>query len=143
MMFRDLAVATHLIGMALWVGGAAVAAFVAAAGAREGEDGRGALAAAQQAISKIANPGMGLAWLAGLSYLVPNFTTFYAKAGWMHGKLTLVIILSALTGVLAARIRKAATGAKPGSPGLFGGLALGVVVVAGLIVFLGVLKPGA
>src|SRR5690606_30870949 len=80
MMFRDLAVATHLIGMALWVGGAAVAAFVAAAGAREGEDGRGALAAAQQAISKIANPGMGLAWLAGLSYLVPNFTTFYAKA---------------------------------------------------------------
>jgi putative membrane protein len=140
---RELAIATHLLGMALWVGGAAAAAFVAAAGSREGEGGRGAIAAARKAFGTLANPGMALAWLAGLSYLIPNFTTFYAKAGWMHGKLTLLLVLSALTGVLGARMRKAAAGTKPGSPGLFGGLGLGVVVLAALIVFLAMLKPGA
>lgn len=143
MEFRELAIATHLLGMALWVGGAATAAFVAVAGAREGEGGRGAIAAARKAFGMLANPGMGLAWLAGLSFLVPNFTTFYAKAGWMHGKLTLLVVLSAVTGVLGARLRKAAVGTKPGTPGLFGGLGLGVLVIAALIIFLAMLKPGA
>jgi putative membrane protein len=143
MSFRELAIATHLLGMALWVGGVATAAFVAASGAREGESGRAAIAAARKAVLMLATPGLLLAWLAGLSYLVPNFTTFYAKAGWMHGKLTLLIVLTAITGVLTGRLRKAAAGTKPASPGLFGGLGLAVVVLAALIVFLAMLKPGA
>lgn len=143
MNLRELAIATHLLGMALWVGGAAAAAFVAARAAREAEAARGAMTAARTVVSTLVTPGMLLAWVAGLSYLVPNFTTFYAKAGWMHGKLTLLIVLSGVTGVLTARLRKAAAGTKPGSPGLFGGLGLAVIVLAALIVFLAMLKPGA
>ncbi len=142
MMFRNIAIATHLIGMALWIGGAATAAMVAAAAAREGEAGRPTLAAARRAVLFVATPGMLLAWIAGLSYLVPNFTTLYARAGWMHGKLTLLIILTGITGVLTGRLRRGAAGTKPVSPGMMGGLSLAVVVIAALIVFLAVLKPG-
>lgn len=142
MMFRDLAISTHLIGMILWVGGSALAAMIAAAAAREGQAGRATIAAARRAVLMLSTPGMVLTWLAGLSYLIPNFTTIYAKAGWMHGKLTLVVILSGMSGMLTSHLRKAAAGTKPASPGLLGGLGLGFVVLGAVIVFLAIFKPG-
>ncbi len=142
MMFRDLAIATHLIGMIFWVGGASAAAMMAAAAARDGDAGRLTLASARRAVLMLSTPGRLIAWIAGLSYLVPNFTAFYAHAGWMHGKLTLVVIMTGLTGVLTGHLRKAAAGKKPASPGLLGGVGLAIVVTAALIVFLAVLKPG-
>ncbi len=140
--FRGLAIATHLLGMVLWIGGVSAAALIAAAAAREGDAGKPAIAAARRAVLMLATPGMLLAWIAGLSYLVPNFTTFYARAGWMHGKLTLVLVLSAITGVLTGHLRKAAAGKKAASPGLLGGLAIAVVAIMAIVVFLAVLKPG-
>lgn len=142
MLFRDLAVATHLVGMVLWIGGAVTAAVVAASAASEGEAGRPAIAAARRSVLFVATPGMLLAWIAGLSFLVPNFLELYARAGWMHGKLTLLLILSALTGVLTGRLRKAATGTKPASAGLFGGLAIALMLGAAIVVFLAILRPG-
>lgn len=142
MIFRDIAIATHLIGMALWVGGIATAALVAAAAARDAEGSRATLVAARRAVLFLATPGMLLAWVAGLSWLVPNFTTLYARMGWMHGKLTILLVLTAITGVLTGRLRRAASGSKPPSAALFGGLGLAVVVLAAVTVFLAILKPG-
>jgi putative membrane protein len=146
--FRELAIATHLVGMVLWIGGVVAASVVAASAASasaggEGEGGRAALAAARRAVLVVATPGMLLAWLAGLSYLVPNFAELYARAGWMHGKLTAVLVLTGLTGVLTGRLRRAAAGTKPASAGLFGGLALALIVGSAAVIFLAVLRPGA
>ncbi len=141
--FRDLAVATHLVGLIFWMGGIVVAAMIAASAAREGEAGRATIAAARRAVLMVATPGMLLAWIAGLAYLVPNFTTLYARAGWMHGKLTLIVVLSALTGVLSGRLRRTASGAKPASAGFFGGFALAILAASAIVVFLAVLKPGS
>lgn len=142
MHLRELAIATHLLGMILWIGGVSAAAMIAAAAAREGDAGKAAIAAARRAVLVLATPGMLLAWVAGLSYLIPNFTTFYARAGWMHGKLTAVLVLSAITGILSGHLRRAADGKKAASPGLLGGLALTVVAFTAIVVFLAVLKPG-
>lgn len=140
--FRELAIATHLLGMVLWIGGITACALIGAAVAREGEAGRAALAAVRRAALMIASPGMVIAWLAGLAYLVPNFSAIYARQGWMHAKLTIVFVLAGITGVLTGHLRKAAAGKKPASPGLLGGLGLTVVVLAGVVVFLAMLKPG-
>ncbi len=142
MQFRDLAVATHLVGVVLWVGGIVAAAIVGATVAKEGEAGRSALAAARRAVLYAATPGMLLAWIAGLSFLIPHFTDLYARAGWMHTKLTLLLVLTGVTGVLTGRLRKAAAGIKPASSGLFGGLGMTVLLSAAVIIFLATLQPG-
>jgi putative membrane protein len=143
-LFRDVAVATHLIGVILWIGGTATAAIVAIAAAREEGAARTAmLSAARRAVLVLATPGLLLAWIAGLAYLVPSFTTLYARAGWMHGKLTILIVLTALTGVFTGRLRKAAAGTKPPSVGLFAGVMLTLLVAAAIVAFLAELRPGA
>lgn len=140
---RSLALAAHLLGVILWVGGIAVAASMAAFAAKRGESREAMFDAARRSITTWVTPGMLLAWAGGLTMLVPDFTTVYARAGWMHGKLTLLIVLSGITGVLAARIRKAAAGTREAPPKLLDGLAIAVVVGAAVILFLAVLKPGA
>jgi putative membrane protein len=139
--FRELAIATHLVGVMLWIGGATAAAMVAAASSQSGD--RAAIGAARRAFSWIATPGMLLAFLAGLSYLIPNFRALYAHAGWMHIKLTIVLVMAALSGVLSGRLRKTANGQKPASAGFFGGMALAFVVLGASVVFLAMLRPGA
>jgi uncharacterized membrane protein len=141
--FRELAVATHLIGAMLWIGGTVAAAVVAIAGAREtGDTQKAVLTAARRAALYVAAPGLLIAFVAGLAYLVPNFTTIYARAGWMHGKLTLVLIAAAMTGVFTGRLRRAAAGTKPASVGLFAAAALVSVLVAAAVSFLAELQPG-
>jgi putative membrane protein len=71
---------------------------------------RGAAEAARKVALYVASPGMLLTWLVGLAVLIPNFSALYAKAGWMHGKLTLVFIASGLTGALSGMLRKIAAG---------------------------------
>lgn len=142
MLFRDLAVSIHLVGVVLWIGGIVAAAIVAATAAKEAEGGRNAMAAARRAVLFAATPGMLLAWIAGLAFLVPNFADLYARAGWMHTKLTLLLILTGITGVLTGRLRKAAAGTKPASSGLFAGLGLAVLLAGAVIVFLAELQPG-
>jgi putative membrane protein len=142
MTFQLLAVATHLLGAILWVGGTATAAVVAIAASREEGAARTAtLNAARRAVLMIATPGLLLTWIAGLSFLVPNFTTLYARAGWMHGKLTILLVITALTGVFTGRLRKAATGKKEPSVGLFAATVLVLLVGAAVIVFLAELQP--
>ncbi len=141
-MIVRLALATHLVGAILWIGGTLAAAWVAAFAARATPPVADALAGARRALRTFATPGMLLAWVGGLGMLIPSFTTLYARAGWMHTKLLLLVVASALHGVLSARIRKAADGSKPATAGLLQGLALGLLACALGVVFLAVLKPG-
>ena len=50
----------------------------------------------------IINPAMILTWIAGL-YLA--WSAFGFKGGWLHGKILLVIVLSAIHGYLSGRVR--------------------------------------
>lgn len=142
MALRDLALSAHFIGLILWIGGAVTAATVAASAARAPEEGRRiALVAARRAVLYWATPGMLLAWAGGLTVLVPDFGVLYARAGWMHAKLALLVVLTALTGVFTGRLRRAAEGRRAASGGLFNGLGVALVIGATLVVLLAKLRP--
>jgi len=112
----------HLLGVVGWMGGVLAVAMVALAGKTH-------YGAARGVSNKLVNPAMGLAWVGGLTMLVLSWAA-YARAPWMHVKLTLVVVASALTGVLGARIKRAMKGDSELSPGLVRGLAIGLLVIA-------------
>jgi putative membrane protein len=130
----------HRIGVILWIGGIVAVALAAALAT---EDDRPATARSLRAvITRVVTPAMLVAWLGGLGILLPAFTTVYAKAGWMHGKLTLVLIASGLSGVIAGRLRRASQGEKL-EAGPMRALGLVVLTIAIVIVGLAVFRPGA
>ena len=53
-------------------------------------------------LKAIMNPAMIVAWIAGL---VLMWQGEWYRSGWMHGKLALVLVLSGVHGLLAARTR--------------------------------------
>lgn len=53
-------------------------------------------------LKAIMNPAMIVTWALGLTLLVQGE---WWRAGWMHGKLALVVLLSAAHGFLAARVK--------------------------------------
>lgn len=98
----------HLFGAIMWIGGtAAIAVTAIALPSSARKEGASALRAA---MLRIATPGMVLAFLGGLGILLPNFMTIYARAGWMHAKLLIVLVAAGLTGVISGFLRRAATG---------------------------------
>ena len=126
----------HFIGGILWMGGIIASAMSAYHGAS-----RATSAAARTVNLRLATPGMILAWIGGLGMLIPMFAEHYAKQGWMHGKLTLVLVASALSGVISGTLRKAS--ASDEQPvGKLKNLAIAQTIVLLLIVFLAVWKPG-
>jgi len=142
MISRDLALSAHFIGLILWMGGAIAAATVAAAAKSEdGEGGASALRTARKVVVYWVTPGMLLAWAGGLTVLVPDFGALYASAGWMHAKLALLVVLTALTGVLTGRLRRAASGQKASPARLYQALALALAVGVVLVVVLAKLRP--
>lgn len=141
-MIRELSLFLHLLGVILWVGGTAAGAWTAAQLALAPKESRAAgLGAVRRALLVLTMPGIVLAWLGGLTMFLTALD-LYSHAGWMHGKLTLGLVLSALHGVLIARVRKAADGTREGSSGLFGGLAMGIVLVTVLVLGLVIFRPG-
>ena len=142
MVLRDLALAAHFIGLILWMGGAVVAASMAAAAASEGGEGeKTALRAARKAVVYWATPGMLLAWAGGLTVLIPDFGAVYAKAGWMHAKLTILLALTAATGIFTGRLRRAAAGEKTVTSGFWNTLGLVLAVGLVIVVVLAKLRP--
>ena len=130
--------ALHLIGVLVWIG-ATFSAGALAAMTTEAEAPATATKL-RSLIRKFAVPGMILAWIGGLGRLMPEFADVYAKAGWMHTKLLLVLIISGLTGVMGAKLRRAAAG----EGDLSGPRKLGytVIALAAVVVVLAVVKPG-
>jgi uncharacterized membrane protein len=132
--------ALHVIGVIAWIGGTVVAGLAVAL---VEETGRTAAAAgARRALLYVSVPGLLVAWIFGLWILLPNFGDLYAKAAWMHTKLTVALVVTGLMGLLTGRLRKMASGAAPPTPGMPRGVALAVLVLAAVAVFLAQLQPG-
>jgi protoporphyrinogen IX oxidase len=124
----------HVIGNVLWLGGGALAAFALARLAREQADARLAAARAlRAAVLMLVTPGMLLSLGAGLVMLLSYWSDLYAKAPWMHAKLTVGLIAAAFSGVLTGRLRRAAQGAEFTEGGVrLAGLVLVLSAIAGV-----------
>ena len=137
--------AAHVLGVILWIGGTVTAALIVAFGASDARAERGAratnelAAAARRAVLLVATPGLLLAWIAGLTVLLTAWPA-YQSAGWMHAKLTVALVVTALTGVVTGRLRRAAGGGDA-KPGLLRGMALGILALAGIVLLLARLQP--
>jgi protoporphyrinogen IX oxidase len=130
----------HFIGNIFWLGGVVTVAVVAALLAGQAE--REHAVAARGAALRIATPGLVLSWIGGLGMLLPHWSTLYARAGWMHGKITLALVAAALTGMVTGRLRRAASGEGELHAGRLRLLATVLLVIAFTVAGLGVFRPG-
>jgi uncharacterized membrane protein len=127
----------HFLGITFWIG-SAVAVAIAAAAPTPWESG---IAQALRKVSlRVTTPAMLVAFAGGFGVLIPNFADVYAKQGWMHGKLTLLLILAGATGVLTGKLRRWAEG-QDVTQKTFTRLAWTIAALAVLIVTLAVFRP--
>ena len=85
---------------------------------------------------------MLVAFVGGFGMLIPNFAEVYAKQGWMHSKLTLLLILAGATGVLTGKLRRWAEGQEV-TQKTFGRLAWVIAALGVLIVTFAIFRPFA
>jgi uncharacterized membrane protein len=129
----------HFLGVAFWIG-SAVGVAIAAAAPTPWESG---IAQSLRKVSlRVTTPSMLVAFAGGFGMLIPNFAEVYAKQGWMHSKLTLLLILAGLTGVLTGKLRRWADGQEV-SQKTFSRLAWAMSLVGVLIVSFAVFRPFA
>ena len=101
----------HVMGFVFWVSGLLVTSMALTRHTQE------ASAEAKQALARLeriylrglADPGALLAILAGVSLISTN-SSYYLHAPWLHIKLTVVLILIGLHGMVAMRTKAFATG---------------------------------
>jgi putative membrane protein len=97
--------ALHVLAVISWMAGLLYLPrlFVYHAGVRAGSETSETFKVMERRLLKaIMNPAMIVAWLAGL-WLI--WQGGWMRSGWLHGKLALVLALSAVHGMLAARQR--------------------------------------
>jgi uncharacterized membrane protein len=127
----------HFLGITFWIG-SAVAIAIAASAPRPLDSG---IAPSLRKISlRVTTPAMLVAFAGGFGMLIPNFAELYAKQGWMHAKLTLLLVLAGATGVLSGKLRRWAEG-QDVSPKAFGRLAWAISILAVLIVTFAIFRP--
>ncbi len=127
----------HFLGMIFWIG-SAVAVAITAAAPTQGESG---IAQALRKVTlRVTTPAMLIAFAGGLGMLIPNFAAVYARQGWMHSKLTLLLVLAGATGVLSGKLRRWADGQEV-TPKTFGRLAGAISVLSILIVTFAIFRP--
>jgi putative membrane protein len=136
----------HFVGMIGWAGGLFGLGFFLSAYLKEGGTQRKILLQVRKISLAIVNPFMLLAWAGGLGMLVPHFSELYAKAGWMHTKLLLLVVLSALSGMFTAKIKKTASQQDKSNQqnkegAFFGNLSFVVLLIFITIAILAVLQP--
>jgi len=129
----------HVVGNVMWLGGGAAAAFTFVLLARE--DPKTRLAAAQalrKIMLRLVSPGMSISLTAGLIMLLMFWGDLYAKAPWMHAKLTVGLIAAGFSGVLSGRLRRAAAGTEvtPGAIKLAGAVLVFSAIANVAFVFL-------
>ncbi|MBT8470049.1 MAG: CopD family protein [Deltaproteobacteria bacterium] len=127
----------HFLGITFWIG-SAVAVAIAAAAPSPLESG---IAQSLRKITiRVTTPAMLFAFAGGFGMLIPNFAELYAKQGWMHTKLVLLLVLAGATGVLTGKLRRWAEGQEV-SPAAFGKLAWTLSILAVLIITLAIFRP--
>ncbi|HEX2751522.1 MAG TPA: protoporphyrinogen oxidase HemJ, partial [Alphaproteobacteria bacterium] len=95
--------AFHLIAVISWMAGMLYLPrlFVYHADAEKGSELSETLKIMERKLLRIIiNPAMAVTWILGLTMLFAN-TTLFSSGGWMHVKLTAVVLLSAFHGYLA------------------------------------------
>lgn len=127
----------HFLGITFWVG-SAVAVAIAAATPTPWESG---IAQTLRKVTlRVTTPAMLLAFAGGFGMLIPNFAEVYAKQGWMHGKLTLLLLLAGATGVLSGKLRRWADGQEV-SQKTFTRLSWVISILAILILTFAIFRP--
>jgi putative membrane protein len=127
----------HFLGITFWIG-TAVAVAVAASAPTPWESG---LAQALRKVTvRVTTPAMLLAFAGGVGMLVPSFAEVYAKQGWMHAKLAILLALAGATGVLTGKLRKWAEGQEV-TPSVFAKLSWAISILAILIITLAIFRP--
>jgi uncharacterized membrane protein len=122
----------HVFGNIAWIGGGAAAALAMMALASESSETRLAAAKAlRKVVLWVVTPGMLLSLAAGLTMLMNDWTAVYAKAPWMHAKLTVGLIAAGFSGVLSGRLRRGSSDAAALTPGVFRNAAL-VLLLSGI-----------
>lgn len=110
----------HVVGVIAWIGGGTVAALAMALLASEAIELRlTAARALRTAVLWVVTPGMLVGLGAGLVMLLSDWALLYAKAPWMHAKLTVGLIATGFSGVLSGRLRRASTDTGALAPGAF------------------------
>ena len=100
----------HVLGLVFWVGGLLVTSMALTRNTQEAsEDSRQALARLERIYLRgLADPGALLTILAGASLITTN-SSYYLHAPWLHIKLTFVLILIGLHGIVAMRTKAFST----------------------------------
>ena len=101
----------HVFGLVFWVSGLLVTSMALTRHTQEvSAEARHALARLERiCLRGLADPGALLTILAGVSLIMTN-TSYYLHAPWLHIKLTFVLFLIGLHGMVAIRTKAFATG---------------------------------
>ncbi|MCU1342217.1 MAG: hypothetical protein JWN92_1640 [Candidatus Acidoferrum typicum] len=101
----------HITGLVLWVSGLLVTSMALTRHTQEASaEARQALARLERIYLRgLADPGALLTILAGVGLIMTN-SRYYLHAPWLHIKLTLVLLLIGLHGIVAIRTKAFATG---------------------------------
>jgi len=101
----------HVLGLVFWVGGLLVTSMALTRHTQEASaDARQALARLERIYLRgLADPGALLTILAGVSLIMTN-SSYYLHAPWLHIKLTFVLLLVGLDGIVAVRTKRFSTG---------------------------------
>jgi protoporphyrinogen IX oxidase len=101
----------HVFGLVFWVGGLLVTSMALTRHTQEASaEARDALARLERIYLRgLADPGALLTILAGIGLILTN-PTYFLHAPWLHIKLTFVLLLIGLHGMVAMRTKKFATG---------------------------------
>lgn len=132
----------HVATMVAWMGGmvllSAIHLWLARTQCPRTDRETAVIAAVKRWDGSVTSPAMGLTWLFGI---VAAWQGAWFSAPWLHAKLLLVILLSALHGMLSGALRRAA--ADPDRlPPAFARHAGAIVLVTMLvIVLLVIVKP--
>jgi putative membrane protein len=89
----------------------------------------------------IINPAMGATWLLGLTMIYLMGWEAFRQSGWLHAKLVLVIVMSALHGFLTTRLKEFARDANTRSAKFYRVVNEIPALLIVLIVILVVVKP--
>lgn len=125
----------HLVGGIVWLGASIAIGLIAAAAAADEQSKVAVLA--RRVARRVVTPALVLAFVGGLTMLGLAWSV-YARAGWMHAKLLVVVIAAGLHGALSAKLRKAAEGQQVSG---LAGLSYTFLVLLVLIVVLVLLGP--
>jgi putative membrane protein len=101
----------HVFGLVFWISGLLVTSMALTRHTQEtSEDAKQALSRLERIFLRgLADPGALLTILAGLGLISTN-ASYYLHAPWLHIKLTFVLLLIGLHGMVAVRTKKFSTG---------------------------------